>query len=59
LPRTALEDHPNAELGSEWNSDRRAGAEEISQRTLRDFELLQAEDGTGLDGMDGMGDSLT
>jgi hypothetical protein len=50
--RTALEDHPNAELGSEWNSDRRAGAEEISQRTLRDFELFQAEDGTGLGAVD-------
>jgi len=52
LPRdSSLELHPNAELGSERNSYRCAGAEEISQSALRYLELLQAGDGSGLGGV--------
>lgn len=43
-----LERDPDAKLRGEWNSDRRAGAEEISQGSLRYLELLQAGDGRRL-----------
>jgi hypothetical protein len=36
---------PHAELGSKWNSNGRAGAEEISQCALGYLQLLQTREG--------------